>query len=314
MMNFLKKSALAATLAMLTLSSVMVFAKITHTLLVVDTPEDVEMPKVFRTTSDDIPDNNVINRGGLDGLHLAGSQQFSDIGLRTALGKIPGRSVVIVDLRRESHGMLNHSAVSWYGPQNAANANKTPEQVSMSEARLLAKLKKSTFKWVYEIVEKTDDDFVEKVKKEFVRVNSVKSEKKLASEFHVAYKRFYVEDFHKPDDQQVDRFVAFARKIPASTWIYFHCRAGRGRTTTFMAMYDMMKNAKQISFDDIIARQAALGGSDLKEMPDTASFKYKFAVERFNFLKKFYEYCKTNNDNYSITWSQRPQNYAVKST
>lgn len=313
-MNIFKRIALTVTLLMIMLSSALVFAKITHTLLVVDMAKNAGLPENFRTTSDPLPPDATVSNEGLSNLHLAGSQQFSTDGLQHALEKIPSKSIVVVDLRRESHGQLNGNAVSWYGPQNAANENKTPEQISVSESRLLSRLKKARFKWLYQILEKSDDDFIEKTHRDFVRVNTVKSEQQLAAANHLDYKRFYVKDFHAPDDADVVRFVSFARNIPENTWIYFHCRAGKGRTTTFMSMYDMMKNAKHVSFEDILARQYALGGSDLRDLPSQENFKYKFASHRLDFLRKFYEYAKNNNDDFSTTWQQWKRNSAVKSS
>jgi protein-tyrosine phosphatase len=302
-MNFIRRSTLAVTLITIMLSSALVFAKITHTLLVTDMANDSVLPKHFRTTSDVLPDA-ALPSTGLASLHSAGSQQFSSAGLKAALAKIPSKSIIIVDLRRESHGYLNGGAVSWYGPQNAANENKSPEQIKKSESRLLGRVEKSRFRWVYEITEKTDDGFIERVNKDFVRVNSVASEQELADKNHLGYKRFYVEDYHAPEEADATRFVNFINHLPENTWLYFHCRAGKGRTTTFLSMYDMMKNAKQVSFEDILKRQAALGGEDLMKLPNKKAYKYKAAVHRLNFLKKFYEYAKTNNDDFSTTWSQ----------
>lgn len=313
-MNVFKRISLAAIVVIVMLSSAMVFAKITHTLLVLDMRNDHELPFRFRTTSDNLPVDVTYQQDGLAELHAAGSQQFSSEGLKAALEKIPSKSVVIIDLRRESHGILNGNGVSWYGPQNAANENKTTEQIKVSEARLLTRLKKSRFRWVHEIIEKTDDDYVDKTHQEFMRVQNVKSEQQLAAEYHAGYKRFYVEDFHRADDEDVDQFVRFAKHIPDNTWLYFHCRAGRGRTTSFMAMYDMMRNAKKVSFDDILGRQLAIGGSDLRELPEKHSFKYKYATERLKFLKNFYQYAKENNDDFSTTWRQWLDKKSVKSS
>lgn len=315
-MKIFKTTTLVTVLAAVTLSSAMVFAKITHTLLVIDSGSQVELspqelPGHFRTTSDPLPDS--VQKDGLENVHAAGSMQFSEAGLHAALQKIPSKSVIIMDLRRESHGQLNGNAISWFGPQNAANENKTPEQIRQSESRLLSRLKKSNFKWVYQILEKTDDGFIEKISKEFARVESVKTEREIAGENHAQYRRLYVEDFHKPDDEDVERFVKTVRHLPGKTWLYFHCRAGRGRTTTFMSMTDMMKNAKHVAFEDILQRQLALGGSNLQELPGKQSYKYKYAVERLNFLRNFYEYAKANNDNFSTTWLQWKNNKSVKS-
>ncbi len=295
-------------LGLLLLSSAMVYARITHTLLVVDMQNTADLPAKFRTSADVLPSGATVNSLGLDQLHVAGSHQFSKDSFVTALTRIPSKSVVVVDLRRESHGFLNDNAVSWYGPQDAANLNKTIPQIMASEQRLLTRLSKSSYRWVYNIVSKTDDGYVDKVTHDIVQIQGVQSEQQFVEKNHLGYQRFYVEDFHAPTDAEVNRFVRFAKSLPANTWLYFHCRGGEGRTTTFMTMMDMMKNAKQVSYDDIMARQVALGGTDLRDLPGAASFKYPFAVQRVAFLRSFYDYAKNNNDNFATpytAWKQK---------
>jgi len=61
-------------------------------------------------------------------------------------------------------------------------------------------------------------------------------------------------------------------------------------TTTFMIMYDMIKNYKEVSSDDIIKRQLAFANFDGDAVK---SFKNK---ERMDFLSEFYNYLKVNGD------------------
>lgn len=312
-MNFLKKSALVSVVISIALTSAFVYARITHTLLVFDMKNEVVLPENFRTTADILPASSNLDTTGLLDLHAAGSQQFSRGGLKAALQHIPSTSIIVVDLRRESHGMVNGHAISWFGPQNAANENKTIPQIKDSEARLLTRLRKSHYCWVYDIIEKTPEDFIEKANREFVPVKQVESEEQVTANEHLGYKRFYVEDFHRPTDQEADRFVTFAKNIPENTWLYFHCRAGKGRTTTFMSMYDMMKNAKHVSLDAILKRQAELGGAMLNELPAESDFKYPYAAERLAFLVDFYEYAKNNTDHFSTSYLQWKRNKSLKS-
>lgn len=299
----IKKVALVVSLVLFTLSSALVYAKIKHTLLVYDMKDAATLPNNFRTSSDKITDGS-LQTFGLSDLHVIGSQQYSEQGLLTALNHIPSKSVILIDLRKESHGFLNGSSISWYGPQNATNAAKSTEQVELSQARLLKRVRSAHFRSVYTIQQKSNDAFIEKVSRDLVRVKSVKSEQQVADALGLAYKRYYVKDFNKPDDETVVSFVKFATDVPADTWLYFHCRAGKGRTTTFMAMYDMIKNAKNVSFGDIMARQIALGGSKLTELPEEGSFKYQYASKRLKFLQDFYRYVKNNDDNFATTWSE----------
>lgn len=302
-MNIFKRIGLCVTVVTVMLASAIVYAKITHTVLVFDMKDFDGLPERFRTTADQLPDNGTVRTEGLESVHAAGSQQFSQDTFQHALHHIPAKSVIVIDLRRESHGFLNGDAVSWFGPQNAANAKKSTNQIKISEARLLNRLQNSKFRWVYKIIEKTPDDFIERAERDFVVVNNVQSEQQLVNKSHVGYERYYVEDFHAPNDADVVRFVNFIKNLPNDTWLYFHCRAGRGRTTTFMTMYDMIKNAKVLTFDEIVNRQAVLGGSDLRVLPDKNDFKYQYEVDRLNFIKRFYEYAKANTDNFSTPWT-----------
>ncbi len=84
-MSFLKKAALIAAVLTITLTIILVYARITHTLLVFDSHDATTLPDHFRTTSDTLPDDTHINKAGLDSVHAAGSQQFSCGELAAAL-------------------------------------------------------------------------------------------------------------------------------------------------------------------------------------------------------------------------------------
>jgi protein tyrosine phosphatase len=84
------------------------------------------------------------------------------------------------------------------------------------------------------------------------------------------------------------------KQIPQNQWLYFHCKGGKGRTTTFMAMVDMIHNAKQHSFEEILIRQQKLGGQNLLNL-NPAKPLNNYAAERLEFLNSFYQYCQQNN-------------------
>lgn len=280
-----------------------VFAAFTKPLLVLDAENVSVLPEHYRTTSDSLPKNNPINWDSLSSLHIMGSAEFSALGLEKVLQRFPTQHITVVDLRQESHGFLNGNAISWYGPGNAANAGKKPEEIEKDQANRLHKLNKLTHAIVYKILSKTPEEAIDKVEPMDFTIRQVISEKALVKRYHLNYTRFYVADFHAPSENEVNRFIQFVKKLPATEWVYFHCRAGVGRTTTFMVMYDMMRNAKRVSFEDIISRQAAIGGKSLAELPAPKRYKYQWAVERLNFLRSFYEYCRDNNDNFQTTWT-----------
>lgn len=280
----------------------------TETLLVLDAKNIAQLPRHFRTTSDS-PNNSNINTTGLANLHIIGSADFSKHGLEKVLQQLKLKNIMIIDLREESHALLNGNAVSWYGPQNAANAGKSAHEIESIQANLLENLLQTPQTTVFTILKKNAAGEVESTKPNEFVVSRVLSEAELAKQLDLDYQRLYVQDMHAPRPDQVERFLQITKTLPADEWIYFHCRAGIGRTTTFMAMFDMLHNAKEVSFEEILARQADIGGKSLTKLPKPGSFKYQPAVERLEFLKKFYQYAR---DNKGLTWSAWLANQALQ--
>lgn len=273
--------------------------------LVLDARNHAVLPKHFRCSSDTV--KSPVNINGLAMLNIAGGGEFSRLGFQKIKQQIKSTQLTIIDLRQESHGFLNGNAISWYGVANAENAGLTSAEIEKRQAALLLQLSTQNLAKVAIILEKSADGHIAKSKIVEFLVHHVASEEEFVRERHVGYQRFYVQDYHAPNATEVDKFVMMASQIKPEQWLYFHCRAGRGRTTTFMVMYDMMQNAKEVSFEDILQRQAAIGGKDLTKLPKPGSLKYKPAVKRLKFLKEFYDYAKENNDRFSTsfsTWQQ----------
>lgn len=257
--------------------------------LTVDSHKKAEMPKRFRKTSDKIKtEGKMPNLTGLAELDASGSQQFTpgNINLvKDAIGK--DKKISVVDLRQESHGFINHLAVSWKLPDsNKANKGLTRDQVIKEEKKLLKSIKLNQ---------------PVQIKNKTVIPVKVQSEKELVKDSGMDYIRVTVTDTERPEDDMVDYFVKKVRKLPEDTWLHFHCKAGMGRTTTFMAMYDMMKNSKKVSLEDIMERQELLGGVKLLK---PVGGKESESQKRSDFLRQFYQYTKENNDNFKTSWSQ----------
>lgn len=272
-------------------------------LLVTDAEGDNALPKRFRRMSDQLEDTS-LPMTGLEKLHASGSGQFSEKQLIAVKDLLAGKQVIIVDLRQESHGFINGEPVSWYGVANAANRDKTREEILRDEKEKFAAIKALT-----EVEVATIHSKEEGVIKDYspipVEVEEVKTEEELGRSVGFGYQRFTVRDHAAPSDAQVDGYISFIRDLPEDTWLHVHCRGGKGRTTTFLAVYDMMQNAKEVSLHDIIARQQALGGSDLfkaKEAVD--AYKQQDASKRKQFLERFYQYAKENNDGFKTLWTE----------
>lgn len=260
--------------------------------LVVDSKNENILPKHFRKSNDkiELKDNKALNLNGLSDLNISGSAEFSENGFKLIKEAIGNNfSITVVDLRQESHGFVNGMAVNWTDFHNKANKGLTKEQVLVDEKNKLNDIplgQPITF-------DKHDKPMVTPIK--------VESEEELVKRQGASYVRIPVTDKEIPADEMVDYFIKFVKSMPTNTWLHFHCRAGVGRTTTFMVMYDAMKNCKKVSLEDIMNRQVLIGGKNLIVGEKSSDGNVD---KRAEFVKKFYEYCSQNTDNFDTSWSE----------
>src|SRR5690242_18896663 len=94
--------------------------------------EDQSLPRNWRSTLDPYRKNDLgfePSRAGLDDLKASGSAEFSTKQFLKIRETLKGKRILVIDLRQEAHGFLDGYAVSWYGIDDAMNANKTLKQI-----------------------------------------------------------------------------------------------------------------------------------------------------------------------------------------
>jgi hypothetical protein len=241
----------------------------------------------------------------------SGSGEFTAQGLAAILRAAAPRPVTIFDLRQESHGYVNGLPATVYAKRDWANVGVTTPDVPAVEARdLSAVAQAGQVSYLNTKMEKAG------VKSSPFRlpVEQVQNEAQLVAQAAAGlpeaqrprYERIGVTDHLRPSDADLDRFIAAVRAMPPDGWAHFHCRAGKGRTTTFMALYDMLQNANTVSFEEIIRRQAdAAHGFDLlAERGNPESWKQPYAEDRANLLKAFYPYAQNFAAGGRASWSE----------
>jgi len=255
--------------------------------IVLDNLNYDKLPAHLRSTLNlKILDNKNININGLDKLNISGSQQFSKFNIDLILNFInTSLPITDIDLRQESHGFVNGLPISFENKDNDSNKGLSKEQVLLKEDTDLKSIKLKNPLTFYNHPDIT------------VTPTEVESESKLAKDKSLSYIRIPVTDGTLPTDDIVDYFIEIAQHTTKNTWFHFHCKEGVGRTTTFMIMYDMMKNYKVATATEIIDRQISLVDFDEHAIQDLTSSR------RMAFWQKFYEYCKKNGDSFKTTYS-----------
>lgn len=240
-----------------------------NTLVVLDSSAVTGMPDRYR----DIPN-----------LNISGSAQFTKSQIENLKKSINKPNICIVDLRQESHGLVNDYAISFYDTKKVLNNGFTTEDTIKKENSELSKIKINSTLNIYN---KTGRLFKE------IIVNFVSNESSIVTDSGMKYERFAVRDNGTPTAMVVDNFVEFIKNKPSDLHLHIHCDAGEGRTTTFMSMYQAMMNETNLSLDQILAYQYNIGGIILTDNKDRAEF-----------LKEFYNYVLENKgNNYQVPYS-----------
>ncbi len=158
-------------------------SKKNETLIVRDSTSTTGLPDRFR----DIPN-----------LNISGSAQFTSEQANNLRDSINKPNICIVDLRQESHGLVNDYAISFFDPTKDLNNGFTTEQTIKTEDALLSKIKLNDNLNVYR---KTGVLFKE------LTVNFVSNESSVVNKAGMEYKRYAVRDNGAPTAEIVDKFV-----------------------------------------------------------------------------------------------------------
>jgi len=261
------------------------------------------MPRNFRSTDDPlkVTDGKAPNVQGLTELRSSGSGEYTEANLKLMLKRLRG-SVTVFDLRQEDHIFVNGEPISWYASNNWANVGKSNESIVASEAARVAALKPGTVLSLADAKSKKAGEAASAL--ENVTVSIAATEQDVVTAAGASYLRITVSDHARPLDAEVDRFVLAVRSLPDNAWAHFHCRAGKGRTTTFMALYDMLRNAGKVSLADIVQRQSLLiGDYDLLAV-DADGGKAGVGEDRAAFVRAFHDYARANPNGRPQLWSE----------
>ncbi len=264
------------------------------------------LPRNFRTTDDPLKandDQKIPTNTGLTDLRASGSGEFTANGLKLLLERTRG-PVTVFDLRQETHIFVNGLPISWFATDDWANVGRTHNEIEADEAARVKSLKPGS-KIIVHPGPAIKKPGVTSSARENVIVEHASTERELVEANHATYVRLTVTDHARPLDEEVDRFILSVRELPENGWAHFHCEAGRGRTTTFIVLYDMLRNATRVSLDDIVRRQQLIGYDyDVLRPTDMGSWKAPYTDDRIAFVRAFYDYARANPGGGPQLWSE----------
>lgn len=247
----------------------------------------------------DLPDPKVVKVGS-NNLHCSGSGQFGQEHLQQLETKVSQVAqelhltkpdIWILDLRTERHFFSDGNPVIWkFKNDHLLDLNKSTSEIIQEEDQLISEISKATVVWDRAKQPITLGDTV------------ILKEKDLVEQQGFHYLRLPILEHFKPTDECVENLVNFVITHP-NAWIHAHCYV-KARTTVALVIVDMLYNARDVSFEDILYRQQVIDGSDLTKIPEKTSEFHDASQERLNFLRNFYAYCKEADplNDASCTW------------
>lgn len=231
------------------------------------------------------PLGDIKNYRVISALDVSGSSQFSPKQLNNLITLINKESILIIDLRQESHGFINEDiAFSYYGNAEVLNSGLSPNAVIMKEIKDLEEINLNR---EIELFRKVGEKGFKKL------VKKVSTEGELVRANNIQYIRLSVKENELPTSEVVDNFINIVKNKPTKIHTHFHCKDGGYRTTLFLTMYQIMKDKDIKSLDEIIKYQQRNNGSNLENNERVMTF-----------LNNFYQYVKENvKDNYETAYS-----------
>jgi hypothetical protein len=264
------------------------------------------LPRNFRTTDDPLKSNKreqLPATNGLADLHASGSGEFTADNLKLVLARTRG-AVTVFDLRQETHIFINGLPVSWFATNDWANVGRSQAEIEADESARVQSFKPGSEIAVHsgEAVKKAG---AVSSTPQRMTVERASTERDIVEAGGAHYVRITVTDHARPLDDEVDRFILAVRALPQDAWAHFHCEAGRGRTTTFMVLYDMLRNAAHVSLEDIVRRQKLLGYDyDVLRPAEPGNWKAPYTDDRIAFVRAFYDYARANLNGQPKLWSE----------
>jgi inositol hexakisphosphate len=263
------------------------------------------LPRNFRTTDEPLKgDNGEASPAatGLSELRASGSGEFTPEGLKLLLARTRG-AVTVFDLRQETHIFVNDRPLSWYALRDWANVGRSQSEIQADEAARVASLKRGS-KIDVRPGQPVKHGDANSVPPQQLSVERASIERNVVEPGGASYVRITVTDHTRPLDDEVDRFILAVHALPENAWAHFHCEAGLGRTTTFMVLYDMLRNANRVSLEDIVRRQKILShGYDVLQPDEPGNWKAPYTADRIDFVRAFYDYARANPNGQPQLWS-----------
>lgn len=199
----------------------------------------------------------------------------------------------IVDLRLEPHGYYGNELVTIY--ETGLWENFDALHMETYEQKLFHHLRQQGDNSLYrDIVKKGKMRLARSVEEVSDMNEKLLTEKEYVKTLGGHYVRLAVRDHTAPTLVVLKQFFEFMETLPDNAWVHFHCSAGRGRTSTFLFLYELYKRrpSKGDTFESMAKRHTDSGSIDFFDDKDT--FQKGDREKRLNLLRTAFKQRQTH--------------------
>lgn len=255
-----------------------------------DNPSNPGLPPYFRSfsqTAQNPPPG--INVTGLANLPISGSASPTASQWAPLMSTL-GSNTTIVDLRAESHAILNGSAMAWFASGagvgfNDANKDRSDSEIQTNETALISQTSATPSLGI--------DSEQPPTTSAVMPVQTITSEQTSAQGAGLQYQRFYFQDGEALKDKDVEDLINLYRGLQPGQQIMLHCNNGWDRTTQALTVLDIINNAPNVSLADIAARQEKL----------SVTFDKILDTKRGPLMERVYAWAAANPNGAGASWA-----------
>lgn len=228
---------------------------------------------------------------GLKDMKMSGSGRLSQEKIKRYFKDIP-KPVAIIDVRAEKDYFVKGIPASWLGIRVLENGFEDRLKTTS-----FLKLPLHHIKWSLRRIINLGFGYD-------ITPATLLSEEQFLKDNGFLYFCFEGKRHCAHTPEAVQKFLDYLETQPEDIWIHFHCANGRGRTTTFMILYDIYKNARITSLENIILRQHLLGGENVFDVAlrPKGTWSKTDLLKRKELVEKFYTYMTAKSGYPKIKW------------
>ncbi len=228
----------------------------------------------FRTLQDPIPPGEIVDLRGLREIPASGGNAPLFADLRKRLLPVKADKI-IADVKCESHGYVRGIPTNFFG-YGISNPG-----FRHFFRRLF---------WTGTL---------------FEQPHLIVPESEEAKKYGFKYQSFDIGKKFVAPDENIDAIVNFFDTLPNNAWVHVHCTNGKGRTSTILVMWDIMRNAPLVSLPQIIKRHYLVGSNDLFNTTvwKRGTYNKKQLEDRKKFIQEFYVFICQRKAGGAQQWS-----------